>query len=57
MGRGPTVRQEEVDKAHQLKAEGKKPREIAKEMNRSVPTVYKLLYTQPVNNESPSTSA
>lgn len=55
MGRGPTVRQEEVEKAHQLKAEGKKPREIAKELGRSVPTVYKLLYTQPVNNDRPAT--
>lgn len=43
MGRGPVITQEEVNKAHALKAEGKKPKEIAAKMQRSLPTVYKML--------------
>jgi transposase len=53
MGRGPTITQEEVNKAQQLKTEGKKPKEIASKMQRSLPTVYKLL-TLPAKQEEPA---
>ena len=43
MGRGPVITQEEVNKAHALRAEGKKPKEIASKMQRSLPTIYKML--------------
>ncbi len=43
MSRGPRITQEEIDKAHSLKAEGKNQKTIAAELNRSLPTVAKLL--------------
>lgn len=43
MSRGPTIRQEEITKAHELKAQGKKVDQIAAEMKRSAPTVRKML--------------
>jgi predicted transcriptional regulator len=43
MARGPRITQEEINKAKALKAEGKKVSEIALEMKRSEPTVYKML--------------
>lgn len=43
MSRGPRITQEEIDTAHRLKAEGKNQKTIAAELNRSLPTVAKLL--------------
>lgn len=43
MGRGPVIQQEEINRAHALKAEGKKPKEIAAKLQRSLPTIYKML--------------
>lgn len=43
MSRGPRIKQEEVNKAHRMKAEGKTQKAIAAELNRSLPTVAKLL--------------
>lgn len=47
MARGPVITQDEINKAHALKAEGKAPKEIASELQRTLPTVYKLLAQQP----------
>jgi orotate phosphoribosyltransferase-like protein len=43
MSRGPTIRQEEINKAHELKAQGFKVEKIAAELKRSFPTVRKML--------------
>lgn len=43
MPRGPKITQEEINKARGLNGEGKTVRQIAGEMNRSIPTVYKML--------------
>lgn len=48
MARGPKITQEERTIAKALKEEGKGVRQIATEMNRSIPTVYKML-RPPVN--------
>ena len=52
MGRGPTIKQEEVNRAQELKAQGVKPPQIAVRLQRSLPTVYKLL-TLPAKQETP----
>jgi transposase len=38
---------EEIKQAHALKAEGHKPPQIATKMQRSVPTIYKMLAALP----------
>lgn len=53
MSRGPTITQAEINRAHALKAEGKKVDVIAVEMKRSPPTVRKMLRL-PVIMEQPS---
>jgi transposase len=47
MARGPAIKMEEIKKAHELKAEGHKPPQIAAKMQRSVPTIYKMLSALP----------
>jgi IS30 family transposase len=43
MARGPLLTQEEKDRMRELSAQGLKPGEIAKRLNRSYFTVYKVL--------------
>jgi orotate phosphoribosyltransferase-like protein len=43
MSRGPTIRQEEINKAHELKAQGMKILQICAELKRTRPTVKKML--------------
>ena len=43
MGRGPKIKDEEIKQARSLRAEGKTIREIASILNRSAPTVLKML--------------
>jgi hypothetical protein len=43
MARGPRITEEEVNKARELKAQGLKIHQIAAQMKRSEPTIYKLL--------------
>ena len=43
MSRGPRIRQDEVDTAHKLKAEGKSVKAIALELKRSMGAVAKML--------------
>lgn len=47
MARGPAITQEEINKAHQLRDEGKSAREIMRIMKRSELTVYKMLAAKP----------
>ena len=51
MSRGPRIKQEEVDAAHRMKAEGKNQKTIAAELNRSLPTVAKLLLLNKTEHE------
>lgn len=43
MPRGPRIKEEEINKARALRADGKTIKEIALEMGRSKPTVLKML--------------
>lgn len=43
MARGPRITEEEINKAKALKAEGKSISQIAAELKRTKPTVYKML--------------
>lgn len=43
MPRGPAITQDEINRAHELKAQGLKPPQIKERLQRSLPTVYKLL--------------
>jgi hypothetical protein len=47
MSRGPTIRQEEIDRAHELKAGGMHIKKICIETKRTEPTVRKMLRLQP----------
>jgi hypothetical protein len=47
MARGPAITQDEINKAHALKAEGKGPKEIALKLQRTLATVYKMLAATP----------
>lgn len=47
MARGKLITQEEIEKVHSLKKEGKGPTAISKEMNRSVSSIHKILATDP----------
>ena len=48
MARGKLITQEEIEKIHALKKEGKGPTAIAREMNRSESAIYKILACNPV---------
>jgi hypothetical protein len=50
MSRGPTIRQEEIDMAHALKAAGMKIKDMVIELKRTEPTVRKMLRL-PKSNE------
>ena len=43
MARGPHITEEEKQIARQLKESGKSNREIARELQRSIATIYKML--------------
>ena len=47
MARGKLITQEEIEKVHALKQEGKGPTAISKEMNRSVSAIHKILAANP----------
>lgn len=47
MARGKLITQEEIEKVHSLKKEGKGPTAISKEMNRSVSAIHKILACNP----------
>jgi hypothetical protein len=52
MSKGPRIKEEEVSKARQLKAEGHKAEQIAEQLKRSLPSVYKMLRTLQSKDES-----
>ena len=47
MARGKLITQEEIEKVHSLKKEGKGPTAISKEMNRSISAIHKILAANP----------
>lgn len=47
MSRGPKIKQEEIDKAHQLKKDGLTVPQIKERLNRSLASVYQMLARAP----------